>query len=273
MKMLVNKDVLPIRKEADSFSELLDEVLYGMPVQILKEFEKDNEIWCYIKTEYRYEGWCLKKYLYGDEKSADLWDKKNLKVIIQPYADILSEPKVQGICLQSVTIGGRISVTGEKSGWLETELVNGKKGYIKKSYTSPLYKKPFTFDEEVFRNRIAKMAQKYLGVQYRWGGKSSLGIDCSGLASMSYMLCGVYIFRDAHIKEGFPVHEIKKEDLKKGDLIYFPGHIAVYLGNGKYIHSTAKDGSDGVVINSLNEKDPDYREDLPGKILYYGSVF
>ena len=37
-----------------------------------------------------------------------------------------------------------------------------------------------------------------------------------------------------------------------GDLLYFPGHIAMYIGDGKYIHSTGKAGSGGVVINSLN---------------------
>ena len=90
---------------------------------------------------------------------------------------------------------------------------------------------------------------------------------------MSYMLCGVLTYRDAKIVEGFPVHPILKENLQKGDLIYFPGHIAMYIGNGEYIHSTAKDGSDGVVINSLNEDDENYREDLPKIITAYGSIF
>ncbi|MEG2420152.1 MAG: NlpC/P60 family protein, partial [Oscillospiraceae bacterium] len=80
-------------------------------------------------------------------------------------------------------------------------------------------------------------------------------------------------YRDAHIKEGYPLHEIAKEDMKPADLIFFPGHVAMYLGNGKYIHSTAKNGSDGVVINSLNPEDADYRADLPEKITAIGSIF
>ena len=47
----------------------------------------------------------------------------------------------------------------------------------------------------------------------------------------------------------------------------------MYLGNDRYIHSTGKAGSDGVVINSLNPKDIDYREDLASTIKQVGSIF
>ena len=49
--------------------------------------------------------------------------------------------------------------------------------------------------------------------------------------------------------------------------------LALYLGEGKYIHSTARNGSDGVVINSLNPGDPDYREDLDKGMTAAGSIF
>ena len=90
---------------------------------------------------------------------------------------------------------------------------------------------------------------------------------------MAYMLNGINIFRDASIKEDFPVQQIARENIKEGDLLYFPGHIAMYLGNGRYIHSTGRAGSDGVVINSLNPKDADYREDLASAIKQIGSIF
>ena len=47
----------------------------------------------------------------------------------------------------------------------------------------------------------------------------------------------------------------------------------MFLGNGRYIHSTGRAGSDGVVINSLNPKDADYREDLASAIKQIGSIF
>jgi cell wall-associated NlpC family hydrolase len=112
-----------------------------------------------------------------------------------------------------------------------------------------------------------------MGTQYRWGGKSTLGIDCSGLCQMAYMLNGIIIYRDAKIMEGFPIHEIPFEEVKPCDLLFFPGHVAMYMGNGKYVHSTGKNGSDGVVINSFNPKDSDFREDLYQSLKAVGSIF
>ena len=120
---------------------------------------------------------------------------------------------------------------------------------------------------------MAESAKRFLGTQYRWGGKSSQGIDCSGLAFMSFLDNGLLIWRDAGIVEGYPIKSISSEALKKGDLIFFPGHVAMYLGEGRYIHSTGIYKTPYVTINSLNEEDEDYREDLAQKITGYGSVF
>lgn len=127
--------------------------------------------------------------------------------------------------------------------------------------------------EEILRERLTKSAKEFLGTQYRWGGKSSQGIDCSGLMFMSYLAQGILIYRDAQIVEGYPVKKIEKEQLKKGDLIFFPGHVAMYLGDGKYIHSTGFIKTPYVTVNSLREEDPDYRADLGEKITEYGSIF
>ena len=113
----------------------------------------------------------------------------------------------------------------------------------------------------------------YRRTHYRWGGKSPLGIDCSGLVSMSYLLNGIVIWRDASIREGFPVHAIELKDAKAGDLLFFPGHVAMYMGNGRYIHSTGKAGSDGVTFNSLDPDAPDFRADLKEQLTGVGSIF
>jgi len=151
-------------------------------------------------------------------------------------------------------------------------LPDGREGYTKESYLGTWYA-GHSFSETEFRQRVCDTALTYLGAHYRWGGKSPLGIDCSGLAFMSYWLNGVAIYRDAHIRPDFPVHEIPRSEMKQGDLLFFPGHVAIYLGDGRYVHSTGKSGSDGVVLNSLNPADPDYREDLDKGMTAVGSIF
>lgn len=127
--------------------------------------------------------------------------------------------------------------------------------------------------EEAFRKSIVQTAYSYLGTQYRWGGKTACGIDCSGLAFMSYFRNGILIWRDAAIKEGYPVHEIPIEQAKPGDLLFFPGHVAIYLGNGRIIHATGHPESSCVTVNSLWEGEPGYREDLKNSLCAAGSIF
>lgn len=122
------------------------------------------------------------------------------------------------------------------------------------------------------RERLITCALSYLGTGYRWAGKSAEGIDCSGLTFMCYLMCGILIYRDAKIREGYPISEIPVERAEPGDLLYFPGHIALYLGGQKYIHATGNMENFGCVINSLEEDDEDYREDLAESLLMVGSV-
>ena len=86
---------------------------------------------------------------------------------------------------------------------------------------------------------------------------------------------GVYAYRDAQIREGYALREIPVNQVKPGDLLFFKGHVAMYLGEEErqYIHSTAKAGSDGVDYNALSPQSPLYREDLANGILAAGSLF
>ena len=90
---------------------------------------------------------------------------------------------------------------------------------------------------------------------------------------MAYLLCGVIIHRDASIKPEFCMHEISYEQIKMGDLMFFPGHVAMYLENGRFIHSTSHKGDEGVVLASLNPEDPDFRGDLLERMKTCGSIF
>ena len=111
----------------------------------------------------------------------------------------------------------------------------------------------------------------YLGTPYRWGGKSPEGIDCSGLCSLVYWMHGIVIFRDSSIRPEYAVRQIPVAQMAPGDLLYFPGHMAMYIGDGRYIHSS--NTCHGVVISSLNPEDETYFPLLDGKLIAAGSVF
>lgn len=282
-RALMNKTIVTIygRPQYDELtkenqvSTIQDEGLYGMPVQIVERIGN----WSKIQTHYGYTGYVPKsdlKMLTLSEEGEWEANISKLRTVYKAYVDVLACPKVQGLKLISLTRGACITLvepSKEAGGWAKVRLNSGQEGYIKEGCLMPYYSKPCAMDEVNFRRRVVETAKLYLGTQYRWGGKSPLGIDCSGLTSMAYLMNGVIIYRDAKIKEGFPIHEITLENIKPGDLLYFPGHIAMYIGEKRYIHATARNGSDGVVINSLESSDPDYREDLNKSLYAVGSLF
>ena len=271
MNAIVNLPVLPLYKREKACEVIEDELLYGMPVTILEDNGLVSDR-VRIRTFYRYEGYVSRKYLWQGEYSKN--DQRKLLFTCHPVVDILSEPRVQGILLLTLPMGCflRQLASEDENGWIKVSLLDGKIGYVKKAYVMP-YPQKMLKKETVLRQNIITMAKKYLGTQYRWGGKSTYGIDCSGLCSMAYLLNGVIIFRDSRIESGFPMHEVPFEKIRPGDLLFFKGHVAMWLGENKIIHSTGKNGREGVVIDSIDKRDPHARVDLWDIYQMSGSIF
>jgi cell wall-associated NlpC family hydrolase len=111
--------------------------------------------------------------------------------------------------------------------------------------------------------RIVANGKQVLGTHYLWGGKTSEGIDCSGLVQSSYLAAGVHLPRDAY--QQFYVGELSATrwhtaGLRRGDTLYFLGddgkirHTGIYLGDNHYMHAVIPVAR----INSFNPADKDY---------------
>ena len=87
-----------------------------------------------------------------------------------------------------------------------------------------------------FEDDHAAVAERFLGAPYLWGGRESIGLDCSGLVQQALFACGRACPRDADQQEqmGEP---ISRADVVRGDLVFWKGHVAMGMGEGRIVHA------------------------------------
>lgn len=278
--------------------DVVDEVFFGWSVM----WEDEGE-WIEVWTHYGYRGWMERNLI--EEKSREWMEERekagNTYVVTRGFADVMRGARVQARMLETLGRGCFVEKMEEtENGYCRVKLANGISGFVpevalRKRLDSDrfLWGKseerffveqgiPEGWSEEKFRRKVVECAKGYLGCQYRWGGKAEDGIDCSGVVFMVYLMNGVLIWRDADIREGYPMKAIWREGeemclveerAKAGDLLFWRGHVGMYLGDGRYLHCTGHERVFGCRVNSLRRGDEDFRKDLAEALKVVGSVF
>lgn len=106
------------------------------------------------------------------------------------------------------------------------------------SYLPAAHLKPVDENESDF----VAVAERFVGVPYLWGGKTALGLDCSGLVQIALAACGTLSPRDSDMQEralGVPVAAPEVSEFKRGDLVFWKGHVAIVRDRFTLVHANA----------------------------------
>ena len=198
-------------KKMSTDSEMVTQMIYGDSFSVIK---KKNE-WLKIKIrEDGYIGYIKKKFFVP-------YFKPTHKVC-SLFADIYKHPN-RLKTNKKLTYGSKIRIKNIKSNfgkfendWIKTNCVK-----------SISYKNKNIFSKiKIFK-----------GVKYYWGGKSYNGLDCSALIQLFFNYNNRYCPRDAKHQIKYFKKNIKLKNIKKNDIIYWKGHVAVALSKTKLIHA------------------------------------
>lgn len=93
-------------------------------------------------------------------------------------------------------------------------------------------------------SEVAKFALQFQGVPYVWGGSTTAGWDCSGFTSYVFRQFGVNL---PHQSEAQRAYGTLVSNPEPGDLMWMPGHVGIYIGNGMMVHASTP--STGTIIS------------------------
>ena len=211
----------PVRNAPRPDAPLLTEALKGERVTI---YDLNGEGWAWGQLEAdRYVGW-LPESALGPPGAPATHKVAALRTLVFPGPSIKSPP------LGALPLGATLSIAR-----VEDRLaVTPAGGYVPAVHLWPIGE---------FETDFVTVAERFAGVPYLWGGKTALGLDCSGLVQVALNACGIACPRDSDMQEaalGAPrAPAADFSNLDRGDLLFWKGHVAIIRDGASIIHANA----------------------------------
>lgn len=203
----------PLRAGPDAEAEQVDQVLFGETFEVLEEAQG----FCWGQA--RRDGYV--GYVARADLDALAPAPTHRVSAIRTYA--FRKASIKSRALGPYSLGSLITVEAREGRFVKA----ANSGWFVAAHLSPI---------GVFEDDFVAVAERYLGAPYLWGGRESLGLDCSGLVQQALLACGRACPRDTDQQAlmGRPV-----ETLARGDLVFWRGHVAILLDSQTILHANA----------------------------------
>jgi cell wall-associated NlpC family hydrolase len=210
----------PVRHAPAPDAPLDSEVLHGEEVMI---YETSDEGWCWGQIERDgYVG-----YLPANALKRGATGATHRIAALRTF--VFSAPDIKAPPIASLSFASRVKIVRSEKGFG----ITGDGGFIPAIHLAPL---------AALEPDFVATARRFLGVPYFWGGRTSLGLDCSGLVQLSLQAAGIECPRDSDMQAKLGVEvpiSSGTKALSRGDLMCWKGHIGLVTEGMRLLHANA----------------------------------